>query len=102
VSWIRVLVIAIVVALVALALLPLIVLLDLAGGGDGLGLCVGGLGGCRTSYFDGPELVGILGLVGFLLVLALRAALQAAAAARRREDTAFGPSVGGGDRLGGR
>jgi hypothetical protein len=102
VSWISVLVVAIGVALVAVALLPLIVLLDLAGGGDGLGLCTGGLGGCRTSYFDGPELLGVLGLVIFVLVVAMRAARQAQAAAeRRQEDTAFGPSVGGRDRLGG-
>jgi len=103
VSWIRVLVVAIGVALFAVAVLPLVVLLDLEGGGDGFGLCTGGLGGCRTSYFDGPELLGVLGVVSFVLVVALRAALQARAAEeRRREDTAFGPSVGGRDRLGGR
>lgn len=103
VNWIRVLVVAIAVALIAVALLPLIVLLDLAGGGDGLGLCAGGLGGCRTSYFDGPELLGVLGLVAFVLVVALRAALRAQAAERHRQEAAaFGPSVGGRDRLRGR
>lgn len=102
-NWIRVLVVAIGAALVAVALLPLIVLLDLAGGGDGLGLCTGGLGGCRTSYFDAPELLGVLGLVIFVLVIALRAAMQAQAAVeRRRQDAAFGRSVGGRDGLGGR
>lgn len=102
-NWIRVLVVVIGVALVAVAVLPLIVLLDLAGGGDGFGVCTGGLGGCRTSYFDGPELLGVLGLVGFVLVVALRAALQAQSAEeRRREDKTFGPSMGGRDRLGGR
>ena len=95
------LVVAISAALVGVAVLPLLVLLDLAGGGTGFGLCAGGLGGCRTSYFDGPELLGVLGLVGFVLALALRAALQAQRAEeRRREQAALGSSVGSRDRLG--
>lgn len=101
-SSIRILVIAIVIAMGAIVLLPLVVLLDLASGGDGLGLCTGGLGSCRTSYFDGPELVGVLGVVLLLLGVALRAARAAETAAeQRREETALGPSVRGGDRLGG-
>ncbi len=101
-SSIRILVIAIVIAMGAIVLLPLVVLLDLASGGDGLGLCTGGLGSCRTSYFDGPELVGVLGVVLLLLGVALRAAHAAETAAeQRREETALGPSVRGGDRLGG-
>lgn len=87
VSSIRVLVFAIIVAIVAVALLPLLVLLDLAAGGDGLGLCGGGgIGDCRTSYFDGPELMGVLGLVLFLLIMALRAALVARGLAEQRRD----------------
>ena len=98
---IRVLVIAIIVAIVAVALLPLTVLLDLAGGGDGFGLCTGGIGACRTSYFDGPELLGVLGLVLFLLLMALRAALHVRSLAElRREKEALDGSVSGGDRLG--
>lgn len=91
-SGIRYLVIAIVTAIAAIALLPLVVLLDLAGGGDGYGLCRGGIGACRTSYFDGPELVGVLGLVLFLLVVALRAALAAERAAERRDEKPLGRS----------
>lgn len=101
-SGIRVLVIAIVTAIVGIGLLPLVVLLDLAGGGDGFGLCRGGLGACRTSYFDGPELIGVVGVVLFLLVVALRAALAAErAAGDRRDRSALGSSVSGRDRLGG-
>jgi hypothetical protein len=67
-----------VIALMAMvALLPLVVLLDLAGGGTGLGLCEGGLANCRTSYFDGPELLGILVLVLLLLGAVLRTLLKA-------------------------
>ena len=89
------LVIAIAVAIGLVLLMPMVVLLDLAGGGDGFGLCRGGLGQCRTSYFDGPELVGVVGVVVFLLVVALRSALKADAAARRRREAGFpGGSVG--------
>jgi hypothetical protein len=67
-----------VISLMALvALLPLVVLLDLAGGGTGLGLCEGGLASCRTSYFDGPELLGIMVLVLLLLSVVLRTLLKA-------------------------
>ena len=98
---IRILVIGIIVGIVATALLPLIVLLDLAGGGDGFGLCTGGIGACHTSYFDGPELLAVLGLVLFLLLVALRAALHVRSIAeQRRDDDALDPSVGGRERLG--
>lgn len=98
---IRIAIGGIIAAIVAVALMPLIVLLDLAAGGDGMGICQGGIGTCRTSYFDGPELLGILGVLIFLLLLALRAALLVRALVeRRRDEAALGPSVGGRDRLG--
>ena len=73
--------------LVMVALLPLVALLDLAGGGTGLGLCEGGLSGCQTSYFDGPELLGILVVVILLLVVVLRTLIrvQQSVEAHRRE-----------------
>jgi uncharacterized membrane protein len=83
---IRIVVGTIIVAIVGVALVPLMVLLDLAGGGDGFGLCAGGLGECRTSYFDGPELLALLALVLFLLVLALRAALTVRAMIEQKRD----------------
>lgn len=74
--------IGVVLGLMAMvALLPLVVLLDLAGGGTGLGLCEGGLARCRTSYFDGPELLGILVLVLLLLGAVLRTLLKVRALA---------------------
>lgn len=63
-------------AIVLVALMPMFALVDLAGGGDGLGLCPDGLGSCRTSYFDGPELLGVLAVVLFLLLMILRAAFH--------------------------
>jgi hypothetical protein len=82
-------------AVVAVALVPMLVLLDLAGGGDGLGLCHGGLTTCRAAYFEGPELLGALGIVLFILLALLRITLLA----RRRLEERRG-SVGGGDGLG--
>lgn len=99
---IRLFVAGLIAAIIAVAVLPMIVLLDLAGGGDGLGICSGGgLSDCRTSYFDGPELLAILALILLLLVLALRAAHQVQQTLERRRDRdALDRSVGGRDGLG--
>jgi hypothetical protein len=76
VTAIRIVIGIVIGAIVLIALVPMFVLMDLAGGGDGLGLCADGLGSCRTSYFDGPELVGLLVIVLFLLLMLLRAAFH--------------------------
>ena len=88
-------------AIVLVALVPMFVLLDLAGGGDGLGLCVNGLASCRTSYFDGPELLGMLVVVLFLLLMLLRAAFHIRSLIEQRRGEGADASVRGGDRLGG-
>jgi hypothetical protein len=90
----------IITLVVLVALVPMIVLLDLAGGGDGLGICPEGLGSCRTSYFDGPELFGVLLVLMFLLLMILRAVLhmQRQVLTRRRK-AALDPASGGRDRL---
>ena len=67
--------------------------MDLAGGGDGLGLCEGGLTSCRTSYFDGPELLGLLVVVLLLLLMLLRAAFHVRSIIEQRR--------GGDDSVGG-
>lgn len=55
-------------AAVMVALIPLMVLLDLRRGGTGWGLCSEGLAGCRSSYFDGFELMGWLFVALFVLL----------------------------------
>ena len=93
VTGIRIAIGALIAAIVVVALIPLGVLLDLAGGGDGFGICEGGLSECRTSYFDGPELLGLLAVILFLLVMALRAALQVRVLLeRKRDEDAMDPS----------
>ncbi len=54
---------------VLLAMVPLLVLLDLAGGGSGFGLCPTGVGSCRNPYRAAPELSMIL-TVALIVVLA--------------------------------
>lgn len=69
---VRLFIAALVVAIVAVASVPLFVLLDLLGGGDGLGLCPRGVSACESSYFDGPELAFRLTLLMFGLLAVLR------------------------------
>lgn len=57
-----------IVAAVALAAVPLFVLLDLAQGGTGYGLCPGGVTRCRNPYTAAPELSTLLTL-GLIVVL---------------------------------
>ena len=64
----RALIVALIGAAVGVALIPLMVLLDLRRGGTGWGLCPDGLAGCKTSYFDGFELIGWLGVAMFILL----------------------------------
>ena len=71
-NGIRIAVAVVIGLIVVVALVPTMVLLDLASGGEGLGLCEGGIGTCRTSYFDGPELLAGLLVLLFLLLLTLR------------------------------
>lgn len=67
---------AIIAAMVFVGLVPMLVLLDLAGGGDGWGLCQEGLRSCRAAYFEGPELVAALAILLFLLFMLLRLAFH--------------------------
>lgn len=83
-------------AIVAVAIVPLVALVDLVGGGDGLGLCPNGITSCRTSYFDGPELLGILTILLLLLLMTLRAAFHVRRLIEiRRVDDALDPAEGG-------
>jgi hypothetical protein len=92
----------IIAAIVAVTLLPLLVLVDLAGGGSGFGLCEEGITSCRTSYFDGPELLAMLMLLVFILLWLLRLTLHAQRLVeRRRAREAAEESMSRGDRLGG-
>lgn len=68
VTALRVLQAILIVVGIAIAAIPLVALLDLVNGGTGLGLCLGGLGGCSGSYFTGLELLAVLTLALFVVV----------------------------------
>jgi hypothetical protein len=72
--------------IVAVTVLPMLVLLDLVGGGDGWGLCPDGLSSCRTSYFSGLELAAGLMILLFLLLFLLRLALHGQRIVDRRKE----------------
>jgi len=83
---IRVIIGTVITTIVAVTLLPMLVLLDLVGGGDGWGLCPDGLASCRTSYFSGPELAAGLMILLFVLLFLLRLALHAQRIVERRKE----------------
>jgi hypothetical protein len=74
--WLRFIVALLVLASLAVASIPLLVLRDLASGGDGYGLCPRGLEGCRTVYTAAPELATLLILLLFALLALLRVTMQ--------------------------
>ncbi|MCJ7726932.1 MAG: hypothetical protein MUP76_11175 [Acidimicrobiia bacterium] len=75
-TMMRVIIGALIALIVAITLLPMLVLLDLVGGGDGWGICPDGLSSCRTSYFSGLELAVGLMILLFMLMFVLRLALH--------------------------
>lgn len=63
---------------VAIAAVPLLVLVDLVGGGTGYGLCPGGIDACDTPYSTGAELAVLLAVALFVLVLGIRLLMRLA------------------------
>jgi hypothetical protein len=86
---------ALILAIVVVGAIPLLVLLDLAAGGDGYGICPRGLTSCRISYATGPELATGLILLLFGLLASLRIVLTLVRKTERRERL-----MGRADRLG--
>ena len=66
-TWLRLLIGALIAVAVGIAVIPLAVLADLKDGGSGWGLCPEGLSVCRTGYFAGFEL--LIGVVVALLAV---------------------------------
>lgn len=67
-SFVRVFRIILILLAIVLAAFPLLVILDLARGGTGYGLCPDGVAGCRNPYTAAPELLTVLA-VGLIVVL---------------------------------
>ena len=97
---VRIVIGVVIASIVAVALVPLVALVALAGGGDGLGLCVDGIASCHTSYFGGPELLGVLTLLLFFLLMTLRATVHIRRLIEvRRFEAAVDVTAGGRDRF---
>ena len=97
---VRIVIGVVIASIVVVALVPMVALVDLAGGGDGLGLCPEGIGSCETSYFEGPELLAILTILLFLLLMILRTAFHVRRLVEARQlEGALDPVGGGRERF---
>lgn len=75
-----------VIAILAVAGIPMLILVDLTGGGDGWGLCPDGLSACRANLFSGPRLAVVLVIAVIGLMAVLRFFVYAASLLRRPTD----------------
>ncbi|HEX2368845.1 MAG TPA: hypothetical protein VHM94_06380 [Acidimicrobiia bacterium] len=78
VTWIRVLIGVLLLVIMVVAAIPLLVLIDLSGGGSGFGMCPDGIAACSTGLTAGPEFGLILVGVLFALVATVRVLLRMA------------------------
>lgn len=63
---------------VAIAMVPILVLIDLVGGGTGFGLCPSGLETCERPYSTAAELAVLLTVALALSVLGIRLLMRLA------------------------
>jgi hypothetical protein len=68
----RVLILLLVLAALFISAIPVLILLDLLGGGTGGGLCQGGMTACPIRYTSGPALAMYLTLALLADVLLIR------------------------------
>lgn len=84
--FIRVAILVLGVMAVAIATVPILVLIDLLGGGSGFGLCPGGLQQCEKPYSTGAELIILLSIGLFAVVAGIRILARMA---RRLQDDSY-------------
>lgn len=89
--WLRLIVAVLLLGAFAVAVIPLLVLLDLASGGTGYGLCPAGVGACDFGYLRPVELTTYLVVVLFFFVGAIRLAAKVYARVERFMDRSGGP-----------
>lgn len=85
VIWLRVIIGVLLIAVLLVAVVPLLVLLDLAAGGGGYGMCPEGLQGCDIPYTAWLELAAGLVLVIFGLIALLRLTMKVVRREERRQ-----------------
>lgn len=83
---IRLLILLLSATAVAIAAIPVLVMIDLLGGGSGFGLCPNGLDACEKPYSTGAEFAVILTIALLLVVVAIRLLMKLA---RRLRDDSY-------------
>jgi succinate dehydrogenase/fumarate reductase cytochrome b subunit len=63
---------------VVVALVPMLVLVDLAAGGTGFGVCPDGIENCPRPYSAGAEMIIALTIVLFAVILGIRVLMKIA------------------------
>ncbi len=71
---------------VGIAAVPILVMIDLLGGGTGYGLCAGGLEACDKPYSTAAEFAIVLTIALFATVLTIRLLMRLA---RRLQDDSY-------------
>ncbi len=84
VIWLRIVVGVLLIAVVVVSVVPLLVLLDLASGGGGYGMCPDGLQACNIPYTAWLELATGLVLLIFGLIALLRLTMKVVRREERR------------------
>ena len=85
VFFVRLGVFLLIVASVAIGIVPIVILIDLLGGGTGWGICPDGLELCHRPYSAGPELIIVLAAALFVVLAGIRLLMRLAR--RLRDDT---------------
>ena len=83
---VRLTVFILVLVAIAIGIVPILVLIDLLGGGTGWGLCPGGIERCDKPYSTGAELIVFLTIGLFLTVAGIRLLVRLA---RRLDDDSY-------------
>jgi hypothetical protein len=76
--FVRVAIVILVLAAIGIAVVPILVMVDLLGGGTGWGLCPGGLESCDNPYTTPFELLIMLAVSLFVVILAIRVVMKLA------------------------
>lgn len=75
-----------IVAAVAIGIVPIVILIDLLGGGTGFGICPDGLELCHRPYSAGAELIIVLTVALFVVLASIRLLMRLA---RRLQDDTY-------------
>lgn len=84
---IRIAVLLLALVAVGIAVVPILVMIDLAAGGTGYGLCPSGIETCDRPFTTGPELLIILTLALSLVVVAIRILMRLARRLQTENDS---------------